>query len=56
MSAIFVTLNMITYCGLVMPYGDSNLGQVMSFFLHDSTKPLPKPMLIIWVINNFFAH
>ena len=42
-------LNELTYCGLVMPYGDIDLGHIGSGngLLPDGTKPLPEPMLTV---------
>ena len=41
-------INELTYCGLVMPYGNINLGQhwLGNDLLPDSTKPLSEQMLI----------
>ena len=38
----------LTYCGLVMPYGDIDLGQhwLRQWLVAWCTKPLPKPILI----------
>ena len=39
-------LKLLTHSGLVMPYGDMDLGQIVwdNGLLPDNTKPLPEPM------------
>ena len=55
----FVQLYTLTYCGLVTPYGDRDLGQHFvsgNGLLPDGTKPLPEPNVDWWSVKSSDIH